>query len=486
MSFFMTFKFYRRFAVTLFLLIGSPVLAWFAAQAPTRIVIMHTNDIHGQLLPRNGVGGIAEIATIIRRAKPDLVLDAGDISTGTFLSDEFRGVPTIQAFNRIGYTAGTIGNHEFDYGQDALRARLREARFPVLSANLETPVSEIKKYTVVAVKGIRFGIIGLTTEEVKTKSHPNNVMGVTVLDTVKTIEKILPEVRAKSDFIMATVHLEDAEEKRLASAFPEVRLIIGGHNHEAIGSFWLGQTLVSKTGSSGRNVGRVDLEFAGKKPIHMQARLIPVTNVPADPEVARVLKPFEDRVKTKMAEIVGEAAADIRYSRSEESPLANLVADSFREKGQTQIALHNVGGIRAHIVKGPISWGRVFEVLPFQNRLFTLKLTGAQLKKTLVIGLNSTVGLMAVSGLRVRYDRSKIGEAQVALLTLSDGTAVDDAKLYSVTTNDFIMAGGDGYSELSAGTDIKDTGIILRDVLVDYIKARRVLSPAVDGRVTFN
>ena len=97
---------------------------------------MHTNDLHGQLLPRDGVGGIAEIATIIRQARPDLVLDAGDISTGTFLSDEFKGKATIQAMNKIGYVAGTIGNHEFDYGQDALRILLREARFPILSANV--------------------------------------------------------------------------------------------------------------------------------------------------------------------------------------------------------------------------------------------------------------------------------------------------------------------------------------------------------------
>src|SRR5215470_17735514 len=115
----------------------------FLGQTATHIVIIHTNDLHGQLLPREGIGGIAEIATIMRNARPDLILDAGDISTGTFLADEFKGLPMILAMNRIGYHAGTIGNHEFDYGQDALRSRLQEARFPVLSANLETPVSEI-------------------------------------------------------------------------------------------------------------------------------------------------------------------------------------------------------------------------------------------------------------------------------------------------------------------------------------------------------
>src|SRR5947209_15727191 len=183
----------RRFLTFLFTLAGPAAALWVVAQAPTHIVLMHTNDVHGQLLPKDGFGGIAEIATIIRSAKPDLILDAGDISTGTFLADEFKGAPTIQAMNKVGYTAGTIGNHEFDYGQDALRLLLRQSKFPVLSANLQTPVSEIKKYTIVTAKGIRFALIGLTTEEIKTKSHPNKVGGVTVLDTVKSIEQLLPQ-----------------------------------------------------------------------------------------------------------------------------------------------------------------------------------------------------------------------------------------------------------------------------------------------------
>src|SRR2546426_12804143 len=205
----------RRILAFLFILLGPTAVVWFAAQTPTHIVIMHTNDIHGQLLPKDGIGGIAEMATIIRSAKPDLILDAGDISTGTFLADEFKGAPTILAMNKIGYTAGTIGNHEFDYGQDALRLRLREAKFPVLSANLQTPISEIKKYTVVTANGIRFGLLGLTTEDVKSQSHPKNVGGLTVLDTVKTLEQFLPELRPKSNFVIALVHLEDDEEKRV-------------------------------------------------------------------------------------------------------------------------------------------------------------------------------------------------------------------------------------------------------------------------------
>ena len=125
-------------------------------------------------------------------------------------------------------------------------------------------------------------------------------------------------------------------------------------------------------------------------------------------------------------------------------------------------------------------WGEVFEVLPFQNTLVTLKLTGAQLKKTL------NVGLLAVSGLRVRLDLKMPAGQRLVSVTLPDGTPIDDTALYSITTNDFVVAGGDGFSEVGKGSEIKDSGILLRDVLVDYIKARRTLSPALDGRVIVN
>jgi 5'-nucleotidase/UDP-sugar diphosphatase len=447
------------------------------AQSPIHIVIAHTNDLHGQLLPRNGVGGFAQIATLIRDMKPDLTLDAGDIFTGTFISDEFKGEPTIQAMNRIGYTAGTIGNHEFDYSQTVLRTRLRQARFPLLSANLVTSIADIKKYKIVTAKGVRFGIIGITTEEVVTTTHPRNLSGVTALDVVRALQQVMPEVRRQADFIILTAHLTAAEERRVAAAFPDIRLIIGGHVHDALGPFYIDQTLVAKTGNVGRFVGRVDLDFDRRSLTHIEAKLIPVKDVAPADDVAAIIEPFRRKVEATMSEVIGEATAELTRSNESESSLGNLIADAYREKGKTQIALQNTGGIRTVIPRGKITWGNVFEVLPFTNTLITLKLTGAQLKKTL------SWDLLAVSGLKVQLDLKRPAGQRLVSATMSDGVPIDDAQYYTVTTNDFVLAGGDGFSELANGAEIKDTGILLRDVFVDYVKAHLILSPALDGRV---
>jgi 5'-nucleotidase len=91
--------------------------------------------------------------------------------------------------------------------------------------------------------------------------------------------------------------------------------------------------------------------------------------------------------------------------------------------------------------------------------------------------------MVAISGIRVQFDPKKPDGQKIASLLLIDGTPVDDSKLYSVTTNDFVVAGGDGFTEPAKGTDIQNTGIYLRDVLADYIKDRRTISPIVDGRI---
>ena len=150
--------------------------------------------------------------------------------------------------------------------------------------------------------------------------------------------------------------------------------------------------------------------------------MIPVTNVTPADDIAAIIEPFRRKVEATMNEVIGEATADLTPSNNSESSLGNLIADAYREKGKTQIALQNTGGMRTRILQGKITWGNVFEVLPFQNTLVTLKLTGAQLKKTL------SWDLLAVSGVNVQLDLKKPAGQRLVSATMPDGTPIDDTK----------------------------------------------------------
>jgi len=143
----------------------------------------------------------------------------------------------------------------------------------------------------------------------------------------------------------------------------------------------------------------------------------------------------------------------------------------------TQIALANTGGIRTSLPAGPITYGKIFEILPFENTIVTMKITGAQLKRSLAVRLT------AVSGLRAVFDLRKPKGEQLVSVTLEDGSPVLDNATYAIAINDFMQAGGDDYTEFANGTDVKDTGIHLRDMVSDYIKLKKTISPVIDGRI---
>ena len=463
----------RAIGLLIFLVLSTG-LVW--TQTTTTLVIVHTNDIHGQVLPRAGIGGLAEVATAIRRERPDLLLDGGDMFTGTMISDEFFGKPVIEILNHLHYNAVALGNHEFDYGIDELQKRAKEATFPILSANVETGIAEIKPYTIVPVRGVRIGVIGLTEEKLAEVTHPKNLKTVKIRKLVDALTETLPKLRPMTDFVVLVTHIATEDQIRVAKAFPEIRLIITGHPHIARATT-VRSTLIVETGNSTRFVGKVEMRLNGKTPDTMTSEMIPIRDLEPDPEVRAIIEPYHNAINERAAQRLGDSQADMLKSELQESPLNNLIADAMRDFAKTQIGIQNVGGLRAPLRKGVVTYGDIFEVLPFQNTLVKMTLTGAQLKR--VLGRR----VQAVSGLKVSWDTTQRPN-QLVSVTLDDGTPIRDGDKYTVAVNDFMAVGGDGLIEYMDGAETQDMGLLLRDAVTSYIRRHGTLDGKTDGRVS--
>jgi len=452
--------------------------ASFAAAQEKHVMIMHTNDIRGHILPGPDAGGSARLATVVRELKPDLMLDAGGILSGSLISDTFQGEPVVNVMNAIGYDAVAVGSSEFNFGIAALRARSRQANFLLLSANAASPIDEIQPAAIYNTQDVRIAVIGLTSQEIT--GHPQNVKYVDVADPVRTLEDdVLPRIRDRADAIILLANVTRTEEQRIARAFPEIRLIIAAHE-EADLPFRIGQTTIVGTGKFGKYVGRLDLTFSEGKLKGIASRLIPLEGFEPDPSIARLLEPYQKTLDQTLQTVLGQAAGDLLRSTAWESHLGNLVADAVRAKTGTEISLITPADPQMGIPKGPITSRTLFEVLPSEKTVVTMRLNGAQIKR--ILGRT----MLCVSGVRVKLDPAKPEGKRLVSVRLENGTPLRDKDFYTVTTNDYLLMGGDGFTEFAGGADVEDTGILLRDAVAEHIARLGTVSPHLDGRIQFS
>ncbi|MGI6344929.1 MAG: bifunctional metallophosphatase/5'-nucleotidase [Bacillota bacterium] len=463
------------------------------------LTIVHTNDTHGRILTddANGLLGWERVATIIewtRRENPHtLVLDAGDAIHGTNEVQLFGGATAVNIMNTAGVDVMAPGNHEFNYGQDALLALAENAAFELISANvLKDGENLLTPYVIRELGGIRLAIIGFSTPETPTSTHPKNVVGLTFADPIATATDIVAELE-DVDCIIALTHLGYGMDELLAEAVPEIDLIIGGHSHtEQLEAIKVNETYLAQTGEHTKYVGRQNLIF-------YQGQLVDVistpvsydASIPASPRTSKLAQTVAQRVTTEMGKVIGQTLVELdgvrEHVRLGETNLGNLITDIMREATGADVALMNGGGIRASIAAGEITMNDIKTVLPFGNTLATVDITGAQLLEVLEHGVRlypeASGGFPHVSGVRFTFDPSLPAGERVVAVTVG-GKELDLEAVYTVATNDFLAAGGDGFTAFAAGENLLDTGDALDYVVIQYIQAHSEgVNPVVDGRI---
>lgn len=477
--------------------------------------ILHTSDIHAHLMAFDGptgqgVGGYARIKKyknlLEEQGREVVMLSSGDIFQGTYFYRFFQGIPDIEFMNSTGYAAMTLGNHEFDNGQEALAEAVAYAKFPILAANIafkKIPQlqSRIKPYTIVTAgksdNPVKIAIIGLTPENLKEIVQPLFVNDFDVRDASVTLKKYLPEIKAQQpDMILLLSHLGWERELELFAEFPELDGILGGHTHLAIDPPAVvngprGHRFMSQPGEWGQYVTRYDIAYYRNSSRHVDvlaAGLVAMGNDrPEDINMAQAVLKLWQQIEDKVSVVLGVAEVYLNgerdFIRSMETNLGNLVADCFAEQTSTDMALINGGGIRSSIATGPITVGDCLNVLPFDNYLVKLKLSGSSIKKafTHVAEELSEVGgfggfLQVSRGLQVDYSQSEIS------VRLNGEELVDD-QIYSVCTIDFLAAGGNGMSGFTEAIETESTGKLTGDIFMKHIQSEASVAPVTEGRI---
>lgn len=493
----------------------SPLIS--PAGEPVTVTILHTNDMHGflegeKLTGGDGTtfefGGIANamgtVALLKQQAGANtLILDAGDFWQGTLASNRNEGRAIINAMNLVGYDALTLGNHDFDHGQEVLKTRAAQARFPFVAANIleeatGKPPAWVKPYIIKEVAGLRFGIIGLANSGTPVISKPSNSQGLKFLREVDAMRQVLPEVKTKSDLVVVLAHEGLDYDQRLAAEVSGIDVIVSGHTHvEQRQPKVVGSTIIVHAGYKAQYVGRlvlkidpaskriVDYTRSGEPVAAVSNKALPPKQV-AD-EISNLVADARDAVNRP----IGETQTDLlrQYTgdgrTTAEYPLGNLVVDAMLAANQAgdrpaDLAMYNQG-IRADLLKGTITYGKLYEVIPFDNVLTAMDLKGEDLKAILEIAASCPRVNTLVAGISFVYDCAKPQGSRVSNIRIK-GQPWDAQKIYRVQTIDYLAGGGDGQTPFKNGTRLV-YGDPMIDVVVDYVTKHSPLDLHAEGRI---
>jgi 5'-nucleotidase / UDP-sugar diphosphatase len=470
---------------------------------PERLTVLQFND-HYILEPVDARrGGMARIATLVagvRRETPHtLLVLAGDTLSPSVMSAYVQGAQMIAAWNELGLDVATFGNHEFDFGPATLQDRMRESRFTWLSANVVDrgtgrPFGGARGEHRLARGRVTVGLFGLTLPETRETSAAGP--DIEFREPVGMARAAVTRLRSRGrPLVVAVTHQTMEADVALVRALPEIQLVIGGHEHDPL-ERTVGDTLITKAGSDGVFVGRVDLQVtADGRILARQHRFVPVTaEIPEDPAMAALVGDYAARLGAALDVPIGETREPLDATsatlRTAESNVGDFVADVMRARLGADLALANGGGIRTNRVvpAGRLTKRDVHVLLPFLNVLVKLEVTGAALLSALEHSVRAypqeSGGFLQVSGAAVVFAPSRPPGERVVRVTVG-GAPLDPARRYTVATNNFLARGGDGYAMLAAGRVLvgPEDGPGLAATLVDAIERAGAIAPQVDGRI---
>lgn len=498
--------------------------------------------------PGRAAGGLPWLSAAVRsirdEGRPVLLLDGGDCFQGGWAVNQSRGMAAIDALDHLGVAAAAVGNHEFDYGgapgghplRGALERAAAASRHPLLSANVydvsgaRWQPNGIAPWTVLEIAGLKVGVVGLTPQDTPTTTSARHVADLRFTDPVAAVNEALVAFDAarvdvriltghltgkcapKSMFEVGEPCLPDGEIGAVLSGLPRGALdvIVAGHAHTLMAHRWE-DTFVLENRDRGQVLGRVDLAIGaeGVEParstLHAPWALVhdavepgcadtPFPMAPRDVG-GRTLTPDADAVSLvetwsaragDLCEPVACAVGPLGRARDRESATGDLVADAMRAAFPgADLAVQNSGGLRADLPGGTLRREHVQALMPFENRLLLVELSGARLLEVLRVGSSGEHGILQVSeGTTYRFDPARTGgsdldgDGQVSgwerdrlCAATVGGAPVDPGRTYRIVLTDFLLGGGDHVGHALTDARVIAEGPALRDAIEAHVRS---------------
>lgn len=442
-----------------------------AENESTTLTIVHTNDIHAKI---DSFAKLAAYNASQRNlTEAFLYLDAGDIFSGNPVVDLTEGEPMIELLNAVGLDAITIGNHEFDYGVDALNKNMLNSSFQWLSANTEIIDSAItppEPFHIFEQNGLKIGVLGLTQSPPATA--PKHIAGVAFHQYVETAERYA-DLRDEVDVFVALTHIGNGDDIALAEQFDLFDIIIGGHSHTTISTEQvINGTPIVQTGSSLSNIGKVTFEIDNetKEVDFVDYTLQNVENLEeTDADVQEMINQYNQEMEEILNVKIGETTGldrDVRYVR--DAPIGNFWTDAMRHYVGSDMAFTNNGGIRASIEAGELTAGDIYLIEPFGNQIMEINMTGQAIKDVIEYSYSregrNQIDLQT-SGLHYKIITDSTGNLTDVELSFN-GQPLELDETYNVAIPDYIGSGGSGYDFV--GEVVTNNAGVMTQAMIDY------------------
>jgi 2',3'-cyclic-nucleotide 2'-phosphodiesterase/3'-nucleotidase len=510
-------------------------------QSSVIITLLSTTDIHGHIEPWDYYAnkpanlGLAKIATLVKQVRAEapqaLLLDCGDTIQGTPLAyyfarkDASKPNPTIAAFNAMHYDAMAVGNHEFNFGEDVMWKAKGESKFPWLAANVKEIYTEgvprIRPFIIKNVEGVRIGIVGFVTPGIPRWEIPAHYKGYEFEQIVAAAKKVIPQVRPKVDLLLVIMHSGldrnpdsgtldseipiDGENAawELAEQVSGIDVIFFGHTHRELPEKIVNGVLLAQARNWGQSLARADVAMTRDSQGHWQitskhSKTIAVTaDVVADPEISKLAEPYQEATEKYLDTPIATSEKELSgaYSRYEDDPLVDLIHSVQLDAGHADVSLATMFYPGVRIPKGPLTVRDAAALYVYENTLYVVEMTGAQLKDALEHAASffpawpvppgkeiSLPGYNADSAEGVSYviDLTQPVGQRIRDLTYKRNL-LDPAQRLRVAINNYRYTGGGKYSVFHGLPVVYQSPEEIRELLIDYLIRTKTIPATADG-----